>query len=179
MLCVVLMASALDMRQKNINDIKKRKDFLYSDVTMKTGEEAASLAYEQIQQEILSWASERSKKKNIANVSAEDLNRVVDTIMVRRAEMFRVFAYVRKIKLVSSFKEWKLTLDPLLDVEKGEDEENSDTVTIEPPIDLNLSEHKQEESDSLTSKSEKVSTKDAVVANDSIRALLFMNYLGR
>ena len=167
MLCVVLMASALDMRQKNINDIKKRKDFLYSDVTMQTREEAASLAYEQIQQEIISWASARTKRKELPNVSAAELNKLVDTIMVRRVDMYRVVAYVRKIKLVNSLLDWKLSLDPNLDVDKADIEEPRDTVRQEQPPVKNL------KTDTLPQ------PKDSIIANDSIRALLIKNYLGR
>ena len=166
LLCLVLSGSALDMRQKNINNIKKRKDFLYSDVTMKTQEDAASLAYEQIQQEILSWVAERSKK-NVTSVPAAELNKVVDTIMVRRAEMYRVVAYVRKSKIANTFKDWKLTLDPNLDVDNTDIEEYRDTVKVEQP----LLDAQKPNPQSLS--------KDSVIANDSIRGLLIKNYLGR
>lgn len=157
-LSIVLTISALDIRQMNINDIKKSRSFLYSDVTMKSQEDAASLAYEQIQQEILAWASERSKKKEIPSVDAVELNKAVDTIMVRRAEMFRVVAYVRKIKLVSVFKEWRLSLNPNLDMDNEGDLEYGDTLVVEQPS---------------------IKANDSVIANDSIRNLLFKNYLGR
>ena len=177
-LSIALTISALDMRQKNINDIKKRKAFLYSDVTMKTREEAASLAYEQIQQEILAWASERSKKKEIPSVDATELNKVVDTIMVRRAEMFRVVAYVRKVKLVSVFREWRLTLNPVLDVDKEGDLDSNDTLVVEQPP---IRKEDVQKKDTVSKKSVENSpeTNDSVIANDSIRNLLFKNYLGR
>ena len=72
LLSMVMMANALDIRQQNINRIKKSKAFLYSDVTMRTQENAISQAYEQIQVEILNWASERSKKK-ITNIPMMNL----------------------------------------------------------------------------------------------------------
>ncbi len=168
LLAVVLTASAIDQRLRNINDIKKRKDFLYSDVTMGTREDAASLAYEQLQQEILTWASERSSKKEIPNVSASELNKVVDTIMVRRAEMYRVVAYVRKVKLVSVFRDWKLTLDPILDIEPQADLEDTP------------SEVQSEKADTVdAAKRKQPVSKEKVVANDSIRNLLQKSFLGR
>jgi len=169
LLAVVLTAIAIDQRLRNINDIKKRKDFLYSDVTMATREDAASLAYEQLQQEILTWASERSSEKKIPNVSASELNKVVDTIMVRRAEMYRVVAYVRKVKLVSVFRDWKLTLDPILDIESQTDLEETP------------SEVQSEKNDTVgtAGKRKQPASKEKVVANDSIRNLLQKNFLGR
>ena len=122
LLSTVLMANALDVQLQNINKIKKSKAFLYSDMTMKTCEEATSLAYEQIQMEILSWAKKRSKK-NIDSVPSKELNKVVDTIMVRRADMYRVVAYVRKSKLVRVFPNWKLTLIKELDMDDEYEDE--------------------------------------------------------
>lgn len=167
LLSIVLTANALDIRQQNINRIKKSRAFLYSDVTMPTRDEAASQAYEQIQQEIVSWATERSKKKNVGNVSAMEINKLVDTIMVRRAEMYRVVAYVRKAKLVVALQDWKLALDPNLDVDRTDIEEPRDTARIEQPLVEN------QKMDTLCH------PKDSIVANDSIRGLLIKNYLGR
>ena len=134
LLSMVMMANALDIRQQNINRIKKSKAFLYSDVTMKTQENAISQAYEQIQVEIMNWASERSKKK-ISNISITELNKIVDTIMVRRAEMYRVVAYVRKSKIAATFKDWKITLVKELDTDPKQKPEETVELpdTIEQP----------------------------------------------
>ena len=133
LLSTVLMANALDIRQQNINRIKKSKAFLYSDVTMKTQEDAVSHAYEQIQVEIMNWASERSKKK-LSNISVIELNKIVDTIMVRRAEMYRVVAYVRKSKVAATFKDWQINLVKELDTdpkqEQEEPKEQQDTIEM-------------------------------------------------
>ena len=101
LLTVALTASAID-KLNQVNDIKKNKEFLYSEATMPTQEEAASVAYEQIQQEVLNWAIERVSRP-IDNVSPRDINNLVDTLVLRRADMFRVFAYVKKDKLVPMF----------------------------------------------------------------------------
>lgn len=112
---VVITASAMESRITQINDIKKNKEFLYGDATMPTREEAASVAYELIQQEVLNWASDRVSRP-IQKVSPRDINNLVDTIVLRRADMFRVFAYVKKSKLVPMFYDKGIVLDDLLDI---------------------------------------------------------------
>lgn len=180
LLSMVMMANALDIRQQNINRIKKSKAFLYSDVTMKTQENAVSQAYEQIQVEIMNWASERSKKK-ISNISITELNKIVDTIMVRRAEMYRVVAYVRKNKIAATFKEWKITLVKELDTDPKQNPEETVELpdTIEQP-------QKPEIVDSISSL-EPALKKDSIKNNDKkdslvskkVITLLKNNYLGR
>ena len=108
--CTALAASALDKRQTQINSIKKSKEFLYSDITMSSQEDANSQAVELLQNEIMAWAKERAENKNAAPVSPIEINKLIDTIMVRRANMYRVFAYAKKMKLVPLFHEWNLVL---------------------------------------------------------------------
>ena len=110
LLCTVLMVSALDKRQTKINSIKKSKEFLYSDITMSSREDANSQAVELLQNEIIAWAKDRAENKKAEPVSPIEINKHIDTIMVRRANMYRVFAYVKKIKLVPLFSEWNLVL---------------------------------------------------------------------
>lgn len=176
LLSTMLMANALDIRQQNINRIKKSKAFLYSDVTMKTQEDAVSHAYEQIQVGIMNWASERSKKK-ISNISVTELNKIVDTIMVRRAEMYRVVAYVRKSKVAATFKDWQINLVKELDTDPNQEQEEPkeqldtiemtqgpeivDSIAIAPNDTILI----QEKKDSLVSK--------------KVLNLLKNNYLGR
>lgn len=115
--CLVLTAHALDKRQTKINNIKKSKSYLYSDMTMNSREEAASQAFAQLQQEIFGWATDRASRKNGNKVSPKDINKLIDTIMVRRADMYRVFAYVNKVRLVPLFSDWNLVLTDDLDVD--------------------------------------------------------------
>lgn len=165
LLSTVLMANALDIRQQNINRIKKSKAFLYSDVTMNTQEDAVSQAYEQIQVEIMNWASERSKKK-ISNISVTELNKIVDTIMVRRAEMFRVVAYVRKNKVATTFNDWKITLVKELDTDlKQEPEETAELPDTIAPI---------HEPDSI-----QISEKKDSLVNEKVLSILRSNFLGK
>lgn len=91
-----------DKQLRIINDIKKSREYLYGDATMGTLQEATSLAYELLQKEVLNWASERTDSP-IKSISPMDINRLADTIVTRRADMFRVFAYVKKVKLNAMF----------------------------------------------------------------------------
>ncbi len=119
LLCMVLTVSALNTRQTQINSIKKSKEYLYSDMTMPTPEGAASQAYDELQQEILYWVKDRADKKEGITVSPKDINKLIDTIMVRRADMYRVFAYVKKTKLVAFYKDFNIVLDETLDCDDG------------------------------------------------------------
>ena len=119
LLCVVFVANASEERQTQINNIKKSREYLYSDVTMGSQDVAVSQAFEQIQQEIMEWAASRAKNKSGNNISPLDINQQIDTILLRRANMYRVFAYVRKDKLLSLFSDWNLVLKDDLDSDKG------------------------------------------------------------
>lgn len=171
LLFAVLTTSALDKRQTQINNIKKSKEYLYSDITMSTREEATSQAFEQLQQEILSWATERANKK-VGTVSLKQINQLTDTIMLRRAEMYRVFAYVKKTKLVPVFNEWNLVLIDGLDSDEGNTPEDlpEDQQPLETP-------DKSEETESPHIQPED-HPKDTI-ANQEIRDLLKKNFLGR
>jgi len=118
-LCMVLTASALDKRQAEINRIKKSKEYLYSDITMPTLEGAVSQAFDELQQEILFWIMDRADKKEGLIVSPRDINTLIDTIMVRRLDMYRVFAYVKKVKLAAFYADWNIVLDENLDCDDG------------------------------------------------------------
>lgn len=91
-----------DNKLEEINDIKKDSAYLYADVTMPTQELATSQAYEQLQREVINWVTEQLGD-NTEDVSAVEINRVVDTLVTRRADMYRVFAYACKTDILSTF----------------------------------------------------------------------------
>lgn len=165
LLSMVLMVNALDKRQTQINTIKKSKEYLYSDITMSTQEGATSQAFDELQQEILTWATDRADEKPGTAVSPQDINKLIDTIMVRRAEMYRVFAYVKKVKLLPLFSDWHLVLLDSLDC----DERSLDGL----PDGSDLSETskpKEESKDSIA--------KDTVVSK-KVLTMLKNNFLGK
>lgn len=165
LLSMVLMVSALDKRQTQINTIKKSKEYLYSDITMSTIESAASQAFDELQMEIFTWATDRADKKPGSAVSPQDINKLIDTIMVRRADMYRIFAYVKKVKLVPLFSDWNLVLLDSLDSDEGKLRGLPDGSDL-----AENSKPKEESKDSLA--------KDSVV-NKKVLAKLRNNYLGR
>jgi len=157
LLCMVLTAGALDKRQTQINSIKKSKEYLYSDITMRTPEDATSQALDLLHQEILAWASDRVDKEIDNYPSPVEINKVIDTIMVRRADMYRVFAYVKKFNLIPLFNKWDMVLLEDYDTDEG-----------------NVSEDIHEDEEIIIPEE----PKDSVVG-EKIRALLKNNFLGK
>lgn len=177
LLCLVLTAHALDKRQTKINSIKKSKSYLYSDVTMKSHDEAVSQAFAQLQQEILSWATDRASRKNGNKVSPKDINKLIDTVMVRRADMYRVFAYVSKVRLVPLFSDWNLVLTDDLDVDDVTEPDNKSEEEIVQEV-PELSQPETPHEDANSESKQDGQAKD-VIANDEIRKLLKNNFLSR
>ena len=179
LLCTVLMASALDKRQTKINSIKKSKEFLYSDITMSSREDANSQAVELLQNEIIAWAKDRAENKKAAPVSPIEINKLIDTIMVRRANMYRVFAYVKKVKLVPLFHEWNLVLLDGQDSDDGNDieglpEEDKKEQAYQPGD----TEPKESPEPTDTVKSHTAEKKDTI-ANKDIRTILKNSFWGK
>ena len=179
LLCIVLMASALDKRQTKINSIKKSKEFLYSDITMSSREDANSQAVELLQNEIITWAKDRAENKKAAHVSPIEINKLIDTIMVRRANMYRVFAYVKKVKLVPLFDEWNLVL---LD---GQDSDDGNDIEGLPEEDKKEQAYQSEDTEPKESpepvdtvKSQTPEKKDTI-ANKDIRTVLRNSFWGK
>lgn len=113
-----LAVSALDNRQKQINDIKKCQSYLYADLTKNTQEEATSQAFMQLKENIILWVSERTDS-TIIHIPELKIKIHFDTIMTTRANMYRVFAYAKKDALVSLFKRYNLSLIDSLDCEQS------------------------------------------------------------
>ena len=175
LLCTVLMVSALDKRQTKINSIKKSKEFLYSDITMSSREDANSQAVELLQNEIITWAKDRAENKKAAPVSPIEINKLIDTIMVRRANMYRVFAYAKKIKLVPLFH-------VLLD---GQDSDEGNDIEGLPEEDKKEQAYQSEDTEPKESpeptdtvKSHTAEKKDTI-ANKDIRTILKNSFWGK
>ena len=179
LLGTVLMASALDKRQTKINSIKKSKEFLYSDITMSSREDANSQAVEFLQNEIIAWAKDRAENKKAEPVSPIEINKLIDTIMVRRANMYRVFAYVKKVKLVPLFNEWNLVL---LD---DKDSDDGNAIEDLPEEDKKEQAYQSEDTEPKDSpepvdtvKSQTPEKRDTV-ANKDIRTVLKNSFWGK
>jgi hypothetical protein len=81
----------------DINRLKRDKDYLYGEATLDTKEAALKLAYELLEMEIKNWAL--SKDANISSVLASKVYDYADTIVLKRHNMIRAFAYVKKSNL--------------------------------------------------------------------------------
>lgn len=83
-----------------INDIKKENHlYLYGDVTLSTIEVAYEVALQELQSNLAEWASNHSRKA-VERTQITDLSLLADTIVVKRYNMYRVFAYVHKAKVM-------------------------------------------------------------------------------
>ncbi len=153
--CLSLMAIAMDSQLERINSIKKDAAYLYSDITMPTQEEAASQAYELLQREVFAWTEEVGEQK-LGSITVVDINRLADTIMARRANMYRVFAYVKKEHVLQLFRGEEIKKVPGGPVKEAIEAPDTESTMVE---------------DSMPQK-------DSVVS-ESVRRLLMQNYLGR
>ena len=87
----------MDSRLEAINAVKKDSSFLYAEATMVSREEAAQVACELLQGEIIRWSMECQSP--IDSIKACKLSEMADTMVVRRASLYRVFSYINKIRL--------------------------------------------------------------------------------
>lgn len=127
MFCATLSFAQNESLEK-INKIKKNNSYLYGESTMPTKEEASSVAMEILQQDIRQWAVSHSKKK-VEKVVATDVSNIVDSIVTKRVNMFRVFLYVKKSKLIPIFHDEGLVIvDPDAE-DKSDLKESEDTVS--------------------------------------------------
>lgn len=92
------MTFAMDKRLVDINAIKKNPAYLYAEATMADRNEAAGVAIEQLQSEILRWTTDMHVSMD--SLTACKISQKADTMMMQRANLFRVFAYIAK-KVVS------------------------------------------------------------------------------
>ena len=97
-LSAALTVCAMDQRLEDINAVKRDTAYLYAEATMKTQAEAAKVANELLQEEIIRWSTEQLQP--IDSISAIQMSLQADTMVMRRAEMFRVFTYIKKEQIL-------------------------------------------------------------------------------
>ena len=93
-LCLSLIVCASINTIDEINAIKKSPDYLYGDATMGTLQDAEKLAKAILQDEMFRWLSENHHPIDSAKILR--LCKEADTLTMRRADQYRVFAYVPK-----------------------------------------------------------------------------------
>ena len=112
--CSVLMLAQEQVLDR-INEIKLDSTCLYGEATLKTQEAASALARKELAKEIVKWAS---KRDDVSEEMIKDISTTLtDSIVMKRANMMRVFVYVKKARLISapSSKD-QTTLDKIMDV---------------------------------------------------------------
>jgi len=80
-------------RVKEINRIKKSKDYLYAESTTKELESAVENALALLEVNVEDWAKQEHKDINRFVVRA---NNDIETIRTRRGDFYRVFVYIKK-----------------------------------------------------------------------------------
>lgn len=141
-------------------------------------EDANSQAIQILQSEIFTWAKDRAENKKAADVYPIEINKLIDTIMVPRANMYRVFAYVKKVKLVSLFSDWNLVLLDNFDNDDGDiegiPEDDKDELAYQ--REDTESDVTSEPADSIDSQ---IQEKKDSVANNEIRNILKNSFWGK
>ena len=134
-LSILMFVSALWAQNSisDINRLKRDKDYLYGEATLDTKEAALKLAYELLEVEIKNWAL--SKNDKISSVLASKVYDYADTIVLRRHNMVRAFAYVKKSNLKAvKGKDMRVDVNKDVPLSKPLDEtpQKEETV-LEPP----------------------------------------------
>lgn len=107
-LSAILMVSAMDRRLEDINTVKRDTTYLYAEATMKTQADAAKVANELLQEELIRWSAEQQQP--IDSLTAIQLSQQADTMVTRRAEMYRVFTYMKKDQILSGPQKAEMTV---------------------------------------------------------------------
>ena len=103
MCCICQMVFAVNKRLDEINAIKKNPDYLYAESTMKSANEALKVARNLLREEIMRWTAEELGEP-MDSVSAHRLSREGDIMMMNRADLKRVFVYLKKEMVSPTYK---------------------------------------------------------------------------
>lgn len=93
-LSLSMIVCAANNTVDEINTIKKSSYFLYGDATMGTLEDADHVARAILQDEIFRWVAENHYQIDSTKILNLCIN--ADTLMMRRADQYRVFAFINK-----------------------------------------------------------------------------------
>lgn len=92
-----LFAQTDDEKQKaEINKIKKSKNYIYGEATLKDKDEALDLAKEILLRNINDWVESEKKMKQSEMVVVREIIENSENISLLRGNMFRAFVYVQK-----------------------------------------------------------------------------------
>lgn len=85
---------------KKINKIKRDKQYLYAEATMKDAQEAHNTALELLNGYIDEYVKTKKKFKSSDNIIIKDIEKNSQNIQMKRGEMVRVFVYVKKSDII-------------------------------------------------------------------------------
>ena len=99
-ICTSIVMMAQNDCVSKINNIKIDSTFLYGEATLKTRESASALAKDILNNNIKEWIEAETKSPCL--IIPTSLTDNLDSIVTKRANMIRVFKYVRKADLLQS-----------------------------------------------------------------------------
>lgn len=104
-LTIALIMASTVMGQsvsKQINDIKRSKQYISAEATMETEEQAYALAEELLAKSISEYVADKKDLKQAANVIVKDVAGKAEKLQMKRGEMARVFLYVKKNDIIAA-----------------------------------------------------------------------------
>ena len=85
---------AQSVRQMNM--IKRSSQYIYSEATMETSDEAYKMAYERLLAEVKNYAQSKKQLSEENNIAIRNISSKCESIEMQRGEMYKVFLYVKK-----------------------------------------------------------------------------------
>ncbi len=129
MLAVCLAINAQNSVLKTINSIKTDKNYIYGEATLSSEDDARELAVEMLVREANNWAAHVSQTEE-ADLDAEAVAALAESIDLPRGNMVRVFVYVKKTALKPVLEDAGLEMaesDAEEAAESGDDSEEGAT----------------------------------------------------
>ena len=105
---------ANDDVKKDINRVKKSKDYIYAEITSSTLEEAKEMAETLLLDEINEWVATQRSLRNSPNLVINNQKEIWSNYSMRRgSNMYRYFLYVKKKDIIPSENAVILTKEEL------------------------------------------------------------------
>ena len=97
---VHLMADDLEDAKKEITEIKKSSQYIYSEVTAPDAQGAKDMAEEILFSEINEWVTKQKKLRNSPNIVINNRKELWTSVELPRGNMIRAFLYVKKSDII-------------------------------------------------------------------------------
>ena len=81
---------------KQINQIKRNTQYVYSEATMENESDAMEMAYELLIEQVQEYVASKKKLNSSENILIKDIKTKSESISMMRGTMHRVFVYVKK-----------------------------------------------------------------------------------